>query len=365
MELYNKKKTNLQVAEMFAGAGGLALGLSKAGWKNIACLEIVPDACATLKKNKPNWKIIQEDITNFVANFSDYDLPLEIDLLSGGFPCQSFSFAGKKQGFHDERGKIFHEFAKLLELWQPKAFLMENVRGLLVHQQGKTFQEIIKILKGKNYQVQWKLLNAWDYGVAQKRERVFIVGFRKDLAENINFSFPDTHNYKPTLRDVLNNVPASLGAKYPQSKKKILDLVPAGGCWRHLPTKIAKEYCGGSYYLEGGKTGIARRIAWDEPSLTLTTSPQQKQTERCHPNETRPFTTREYARIQSFPDNWEFIGSLHSQYKQIGNAVPVLLAKEIGLSIKRALENLTKKSNKHESRIPTPIYQPIGLEKTP
>lgn len=167
------------------------------------------------------------------------------------------------------------------------------------------------------------------------------------------------------MRDVLKNVPASLGTKYPKSKKKILELVPPGGCWRHLPPKLAKKYCGGSYHLDGGKTGIARRISWDEPSLTLTTSPQQKQTERCHPDETRPFTIREYARIQSFPDNWEFVGSLHSQYRQIGNAVPVNLAKEIGLSIKRALENLTKKSNKYEPRIPTSIYQPIGLEKTP
>ena len=212
----------LKVAEMFAGAGGLALGLEKADWENICCLEIVPDACATLSKNKPNWKIFKEDIAKFVSEFTTYNLP-EIDLLSGGFPCQSFSFAGKKEGFQDKRGKVFHEFVKLLELWQPKTFLVENVRGLLVHQKGKTFKKIIKTLESKNYQVQWKLLNAWDYGVAQKRERVFIIGFRKDISKNINFSFPSPHTCKPVLKDILNNVPSSLGAKYPKKKKKILE----------------------------------------------------------------------------------------------------------------------------------------------
>jgi len=354
----------LKVAEMFAGAGGLALGLEKAGWENVCCLEIVSDACATLSKNKPEWKIFKEDIAKFVSEFTTYNLP-KIDLLSGGFPCQSFSFAGKKEGFQDKRGKVFHEFVKLLELWQPKAFLVENVRGLLVHQEGKTFQKIIKTLENKNYQVQWKLLNAWDYGVAQKRERVFIIGFRKDISENINFSFPTPHTYKPVLKDILNNVPASQGAKYPKKKKKILDLVPPGGCWRHLPPKIAKEYCGGSYHLDGGKTGIARRISWNEPSLALTTSPQQKQTERCHPNETRPFTVREYARIQSFPDSWEFMGSLHSQYKQIGNAVPVNLAIEVGLAIKKALISKKEVLKVYEPEISTPIYQPRELKKSP
>ena len=100
-----------------------------------------------------------------------------------------------------------------------------------------------------------------------------------------------------------------------------------------MPIEIQKEYMKGSYYLGGGKTGMARRISWDEPCLTLTCSPAQKQTERCHPNETRPFTVREYARIQTFPDNWEFTGSTTNQYKQIGNAVPVNLAKEVGYSI--------------------------------
>ncbi|MDY2737443.1 DNA cytosine methyltransferase, partial [Intestinibacter sp.] len=123
------------------------------------------------------------------------------------------------------------------------------------------------------------------------------------------------------------------GAKYPDKKKKVLDLVPPGGCWIDLPEDVAKDYMGKSYYSGGGKRGMARRISWDEPCLTLTCSPAQKQTERCHPDETRPFTTREYARIQSFPDEWRFSGSMSQVYKQIGNAVPVNLGKAVGLSI--------------------------------
>ena len=127
------------------------------------------------------------------------------------------------------------------------------------------------------------------------------------------------------------------GQAYPKRKREIMSMIPPGGYWRELPPEIQKEYMKGSFHLSGGKTGMARRISWDEPCLTLTCAPAQKQTERCHPDETRPFTVREYARIQTFPDDWVFEGSMTSQYKQIGNAVPVNLAEEIGKSLVKAL----------------------------
>ena len=145
--------------------------------------------------------------------------------------------------------------------------------------------------------------------------------------------------YKGELYDC--DVPESIGQKYPKRKAEILSKVPQGGDWRDLPEDLQKEYMKGSFYLGGGKTGMARRLSLNEPSLTLTCAPAQKQTERCHPLETRPLTVREYARIQTFPDSWVFSGSESSQYKQIGNAVPVNLAKAIGHSLIQLLNDIS------------------------
>lgn len=327
------------VLETFAGAGGLALGLEMAGFDNAGAVEIDRDACATLRINRPEWNVIEGDINELThqnikknPSFTDWK---DLDLLSGGYPCQSFSFAGKRHGFEDTRGTLFYSYAQLLKELQPKVFLAENVKGLVNHDHGNTLSTMIKVFEEAGYQVNWNVLNAWDYGVAQKRQRIIIVGIRQDLVDKqcYSYKFPLPHEYKPVLRDALKAVPKSEGVVYSNKKFEVLDQVPPGGCWVDLPEKIAKEYLGGSWNSGGGKRGMARRLSWDEPSLTLTTSPNQKQTERCHPEETRPFTIREYARIQSFPDNWKFVGGVGSKYKQIGNAVPVNLAKDVGLSI--------------------------------
>lgn len=327
--------------ELFAGAGGLALGLEQAGFENLLSNDFDKDSCNTLKSNRPNWNVICDS----VENLAEQDLlgmlnikEGELDLLSGGFPCQSFSYAGKRLGLNDVRGTMFYYYAKILKQLKPKMFLAENVKGLVSHDNGKTLQTMINVFEEIGYRVQYKVLNAWDYGVAEKRERIVIIGIRNDIS--VDFKYPTPHEYKPVLRDVLKNVPKSEGASYPQSKKEVFDLVPPGGCWRDLPEDVARTYMKGSYNLGGGKTGMARRISWNEPSLTILCSPCMKQTDRCHPEETRPFTIRESARIQSFPDTWQFTGSLNSKYKQIGNAVPVNLAKEIGLSIIKTLKEI-------------------------
>lgn len=326
--------------ELFAGAGGLALGLEKAGFEEIGLVEIDKTACDTLRLNRPNWNVIEEDIVKFSQKdlLKEFKLKKgELDLLSGGYPCQSFSYAGKKLGLEDVRGTMFFYYAEFLRQLQPKMFLAENVKGLTTHDGGRTIQTMVDVFEDLGYTVEWKVLNAWDYGVAEKRQRVVIIGTRNDLKENVKFKYPEPHDYKPVLRDVLQNVPESVGAKYPEKKKKVFDLVPPGGYWRDLPDDVARDYMKSCYFMGGGRTGIARRISWDEPSLTLTCSPMMKQTDRCHPDESRPFTTREYARIQSFPDEWEFSGKMNDIYKQIGNAVPVELAKEVGISIMNAL----------------------------
>ncbi len=239
---------------------------------------------------------------------------------------------------------MFYYYAEILKELQPKMFLAENVKGLLTHDQGRTLKTMLGVFEEIGYSVSYEVLNAKNYNVAQKRERIVIIGIKKEYEnQGINVVFPKSNDKLLTLKDVLKNVPISEGAKYPDKKKKILELVPPGGYWRDLPEEIAKDYMGKSYFSGGGRTGMARRISWEEQCLTLTCSPAQKQTERCHPEETRPFTVREYARIQSFPDNWEFEGSMNEKYKQIGNAVPVELGKAVGLALIHTLNRIDSK----------------------
>nr|WP_218925802.1 DNA (cytosine-5-)-methyltransferase [Flavobacterium sediminis] len=336
-----------KVLELFAGAGGLAVGMEKAGLKCVALNEIDKHACETLRKNRPNWKILEGDIKNF--NFSEYHN--QVDVVTGGFPCQAFSYAGKRLGFEDARGTLFYEFARVVKEINPKICIGENVKGLLNHDNGKTLQGMISILDEIGYNIApVQVLKAINYKVPQKRERLILVGIRKDI--NLKYEYPKPYKKIYNLKDALKkgdlfdtNVPKSAGAKYPESKKSVLDLVPPKGYWRDLPVEIQKDFMGASFYLGGGKTGMARRIGWDEPCLTLTCSPAQKQTERCHPDETRPFTVREYARIQTFPDDWQFSGPIAQQYKQIGNAVPVNLGREVGYSIIKFLNEYYNLSN--------------------
>lgn len=333
----------LATIELFAGAGGLALGMEYAGFKTLGLVEKDKDAADTLRRNRPEWRVINDDI----ANVSCQDLPEyfglkkgELDLLSGDAPCQSFSYAGKRLGLEDTRGTMFYHYAKFLEQLQPKMLLFENVKGLLTHDGGRTYKTIVDIFEKSGYTIQKKVLNAWDYGVAQKRERLMTVGIRNDLVGRIRFAFPEPHEYKPVLRDILLDCPESEGASYSKSKQEIFELVPPGGYWRDIPENVAKGYMKSCWNMEGGRTGILRRLSLDEPSLTVLTSPSQKQTDRCHPLEARPFTIRENARCQSFPDSWTFCGSMVSQYRQVGNAVPVSLASEIGRKIRECLEGL-------------------------
>ncbi len=342
--IFGQPETSFSSIELFAGAGGLALGLERAGFQAVLLNEWDKHACATLRHNRPNWNVLEGDVCDI--DFTPYRG--KIDLLSGGFPCQAFSYAGKGEGFNDIRGTMFFQFARAIEEVQPKVILGENVRGLLSHDSGRTIATIKQTLRDLGYVlVEPRILNAVHFRVPQKRERVMIVGIRADLADKAQFMWPEPHIRQMTMTDALKagelydcDVPVSIGQSYTEYKKSVLDLVPQGGCWRDLPDDVAREYMKGSYFLGGGKTGMARRLGWHEPSLTLTCAPAQNQTERCHPDETRPLTVREYARIQTFPDDWVFQGSMNQQYKQIGNAVPVNLAFAVGQSLIQVLNSL-------------------------
>lgn len=189
--------------ELFAGAGGLALGLEKANFQHIALIEFDKNAANTLLKNRPNWNVICDDIQVISQKNLEQEFNIkqfDLDLLSGGAPCQSFSYAGKRLGLNDTRGTLFYYYALFLQKLQPKMFLFENVKGLLNHDKGKTFKTIIDIFEQQNYYTYYKVLNAWNYNVPQKRERLITIGIRKDLittnkTNNTNISLFDIFKF--------------------------------------------------------------------------------------------------------------------------------------------------------------------------
>lgn len=325
------KQTDFTAIDLFAGAGGTALGLSNAGFKHVLLNEFDKNAAQTLRQNRPDWNVVEGDVANIdFKPFVD-----EVDLLEGGFPCQAFSYAGKKRGFEDTRGTLFYEFARAVQETRPKIAIGENVRGLLGHDEGRTLSTMVAVLQGLGYDVNYRVLRGQYFDVPQKRERLIIIAVRSDL--KLPILFPKERDYIVSLWDAIGDRPAGPGQEYSPYKRSVMEQVPPGGYWRDLPDHLQRDYLKGSYHLGGGKTGMARRLSWDEPSLTLTCNPAQKQTERCHPEETRPLNVREYARIQTFPDNWEFAGSVSAQYKQIGNAVPVNLGYHLGQAAKAML----------------------------
>jgi DNA (cytosine-5)-methyltransferase 1 len=320
--------------EVCAGCGGLSTGFMEAGFTPILLNELVGTFCETLKRNHPGVPVKNGDMKGL--NLTEFKR--KVDVLMGGVPCQSFSHAGVRKGTEDPRGKLIIEFNRLVNECEPKVFMVENVKGLLTHDKGATFEALKTLFANDGkYRVYHKLLNAVDYGVPQKRERVLIVGVRSDFRQS-EFQYPEKKGERKLLKDVLVDVPPGPGITYSEEKKRVMDMVPQGGCWVDLPEDVQREYMGEkSLKAGGGKRGMARRLSMNEPSLTLTTSPCQKQTERCHPLETRPLSVREYARIQTFPDSYVFCGGTSSQYKQIGNAVPVRLAHAMATQIKSYL----------------------------
>jgi len=319
--------------EVCAGCGGLSSGFIEGGFKPLLINELEKVFCETLRVNHKGANILQGNMLELsVSEFRG-----KVDVLQGGVPCQAFSQAGERMGLEDPRGQLIVEFNRLINECEPKMFLVENVKGLITHNNGETFKNVVTLFENNGkYKIYHKVLNSKDYEVPQKRERIIIVGVISTI--NKEFTFPVKSDKQVFLRDVLVNVPDSPGAKYPEHKAQVMHMVPQGGCWVNLPDDVKLAYMGErGMAAGGGKRGVARRLSMDEQCLTLTTSPCQKQTERCHPIETRPLNVREYARIQTFPDSYVFTGSVGNQYKQIGNAVPVKMALALALQVKRFL----------------------------
>jgi DNA (cytosine-5)-methyltransferase 1 len=308
----------------------MALGFENAGFECYLLSEYDKHAVATLRQNRPQWPVIAEDIreTSFL------NLRGAVDVVTGGFPCQAFSLAGKRQGFADARGSLFFEFARAVREIQPKVAVGENVKGIVNHDGGRTMQTMLSTLRRLGYRVAFAVLNAQYFDVPQRRERVIIMAVRRDLGAPP--TFPPAQEQVPTLRQAIGDGPPSPGFQYAEGKRKVLSHVPPGGNWRDVPGAVREGELG-RRYLKGRTAGVARRLAWDAPTPTLLCNPIDSRMERCHPAETRPLNVREYARIQTFPDSWEFCGSLTAQYRQIGNAVPVNLAYHVGLAVATTL----------------------------
>lgn len=332
----------MKVLSLFSGCGGLDLGFEKAGFEIPVANEFDKTIWDTFKINHPKTHLIEGDVRKVSKNDISEYLSGDLDGIIGGPPCQSWSEAGSLRGIDDDRGKLFFDYIRILKDFKPKFFLAENVSGMLANRHSSAVQNILYLFNDAGYDVNLTLVNAKDYGVAQDRKRVFYIGFRKDL--NIKFSFPkgstEDDEKKLTLKDVIWDLQDTA--------------IPARERNHHNPVAINNnEYFIGAFSSIFMSRNRVR--SWNEQGFTVQASGRQCQ---LHPQAPkmikfgmndcrfvkgkeslyRRMTIREIARIQGFPDNFKFIyDSLDTGYKMIGNAVPVNLAFEIAIAIKKVL----------------------------
>ena len=356
-----RSKRRMNALSFFSGALGLDQGLERAGIDILLVSEIDKACRETISLNRPDTALIG-DIRDYSAkqirSLAGLGSNDDIHLVVGGPPCQAFSTAGKRQGFHDDRGNVFLTFInRILEL-KPHYAVIENVRGLLsaplehrIHerrgfgyppltpdeQKGGALNHILHQLREGGYGVSFNLYNSANFGVPQVRERVVLVCSRNGRkAPYLNPTHSGNGNYGLPCWRTVREAFAGLEkiehhhVNFPEKRLKFYRLLEHGQYWKHLPEKMQKEALGASYFAGGGKTGFLRRLAWDKPSPTLVTHPAMPATDLCHPEKDRPLSIEEYKRLQQFPDDWKIAGTLVDQYRQVGNAVPVGLGEAIG-----------------------------------
>lgn len=338
---------DLRSISLFSGAMGLDLGLMQAGIDIQIGQDFDSSCIQTMHAN--GHKGIAGDIRNISADSILEQAGMkagEAFLVCGGPPCQPFSTAGKRLGINDPRGSLFKEFVRMIDEIRPRFFVMENVKGLmssaLKDENGnntntKVLDVIIDEFRKLNYKTVYGVLDAVNYGVPQFRERFVMIGSRDNedifLPAPTHFRIHQNPAYRwVTLGDVIKDLENVNGecATFSNSRLQFLKMVPEGGNWKDLPADTLQDAMGGAYSSGGGKVGFYRRLSYSQPSPTVVTSPVQKATMMCHPTQDRPLSVAEYARIQQFPDDWKFIGTTVDKYRQIGNAVPVGLARAIG-----------------------------------
>lgn len=315
--------------EICAGGGGQALGLEQAGFEHIDLVEYEPPACATLRLNRPNWRVIEGDVRQYTAKHLK-----GIELVAGGVPCPPFSHAGKQLGADDERD-MFPEALRLVEESQPTAVMLENVRGLLDPRFAEYRANVIAILHKLGYETDWQLLQASDFGVPQLRPRSILIGLKRSVARY--FSWPERGLVKvPMVGDVLLDLMAADGWKGAQ-------------LWRSKAQAIAPTLVGGSKKHGGPDLGPTRaRKAWEALGVDgggLADAPPGKSFGGMP-----KLTVRMAARIQGFPDSWQFSGKKTAAYRQVGNAFPPPVAKAVGERIAAAINAAAAKQVSKKTR---------------
>jgi DNA (cytosine-5)-methyltransferase 1 len=365
------KAKKLKVIDLFSGVGGLSYGFAHDdNFEIVAANEILPNMAKAYSLNHPTAKVYAEDIKDFSADKIEKDLgikPSEIDIIVGGPPCQAYSTVGKRL-IDDPRGKLFQEYYRVLKEFNPKLFLFENVKGLLSMQDGELLKTIISLFESLGYKVKYKLLNAADYGAPQIRERVIIIGSKLKT----EFEYPEPTHYNPedennlfknslkpylTLEEAISDLPfiktneeSFEYANEPQNEfqklmrknapeklmdhsspknndklVKIMESLPDGGTPEDLPESLRPT---------SGFKNTYCRLWWKRPSTTITRNLSTPSSSRCiHLKAPRPLTTREGARIQCFPDDYQFYGSRGDRNLQIGNAVPTFLSNAVAKAI--------------------------------
>ena len=379
---------------LFSGGMGLDVGLERTGrFETVACVEAVPAFADTIRRNRdagrlsPSLKVFEGDIRQRSPQEVLDALGLkrgEVDLVVGGPPCQSFSTAGRRGTVQDPRGTLLWEFLRFVDAIRPRFFLMENVRGLMSaalrhrpiaerpelggpaysteEEPGsvvRLFARDLASLDGEAYNLDIFEVNAVNYGAPQLRERVLFIGNRFNARVDLpapthgpsvapsdpslpGFGDEETREPWRTLGDALQGLDdrAPTVLDFSPRKKSFLAMVPPGSNWRSLPEDIQRESMGKAWHAKGGRSGWWRRLSMDLPCPTLVTMPNHASTSLCHPTETRALSIREYARIQEFPDDWQFAGTVAEQYAQVGNAVPTRLGEVAGAVIAGALSEL-------------------------
>ncbi|HUY36039.1 MAG TPA: DNA cytosine methyltransferase [Pirellulales bacterium] len=365
---------------LFSGAMGLDLGLERAGITTKLAVEIDRHCCRTIGQNRPTVDVWETDIrqVNAKSLLKKVRNPTDVFLMVGGPPCQSFCPGGKRAALSDPRGNLIYVYLRLIQDVQPRFFVLENVANLVTaalrHRpiserpgkhwnlsvydrkngepgdgvapmepdelSGTAIRQVVEDVRRMGYGITLSVVDAADFGAPQHRLRFLMFGARDSSAPTI---VSPTHGENSssrerlqTVRDAIYDLTYNPGphSEYTDKVAKYFAMIPPGGNWRDLPKTIQREALGdASFEAGGGKTGFFRRLSWDRPSPTITGRANRKGSALCHPDAIRPLSVRECARLQGFPDDWQFTGAMNRQYMQVGNAVPVHLGIAIGRTL--------------------------------